>query len=104
MQYCTLGSPTTWVPNFKAHVRAAPGLDLRPSCPVSIHPGRKWVGSALPPVNHSRLVDLDTMARAQLATLSNLERLFTTCVDSSAPASPLKLDAVKGSIASCSTP
>ena len=88
--------PSAWVPNFQARFHAAPGLDLRPARPSARE--REWAGSALPPVDHSWLVDLDTMARAQLAALSNLEWLFGVFVDSSARASPLELDAIKGFI------
>ena len=88
--------PATWVPGFKARYYAAPGLDLRPARPSARE--REWTGPHLPPVDHSWVVDLDTMARAQLAALSNLEWLFGIFVDSNARASPLELDAIKGFI------
>ena len=88
--------PATWVQGFKARYYAAPGLDLRPARPSARE--REWTGTHLPPVDHSWVVDLDTMARAQLAALSNLEWLFGIFVDSNARASPLELDAIKGFI------
>ena len=89
--------PASWVPEFKAKYHAAPGLDLRPARPSARE--REWAGTALPPVAHAWLVDIDTMARAQLASLSNLEWLFGVFLDSRQRASPRELDAVRGFIA-----
>ena len=89
--------PSAWVPDFRARYHAGPGLDLRPARLSARE--REWAGTAQPPVDHSWLVDLETMARAQLASLSNLEWLFGIFLDSRARASPLELEAVRGFIA-----
>ena len=88
--------PATWVPGFKPKFHAAPGLDLRPARPSARE--REWAGSSQPPVEHSWLVDIDTVARAQLATLSNLEWLFGIYLDSQPRASQADLDVVRGFI------
>ena len=89
--------PASWVPEFKAKYHAAPGLDLRPARPSARE--REWAGTAQPPVAHTWLMDIETMARAQLAALSNLEWLFGVFLDSRRRASPRELDAVRGYIA-----
>ena len=88
--------PSAWVPEYRARFHAGPGLDLRPA-KLSARE-REWAGSATPPVEHSWLVDIETMARAQLAALSNLEWLFGVYLDSSPRASQVELDTVRGFI------
>ena len=90
-------SPAAWVPEFKARYHAGPGLDLRPARLSARE--REWAGPALPPVEHAWLSDVDTLARAQLASLSNLEWLFGVFLDSSPRASPADLEAIRGFIA-----
>ena len=88
--------PASWVPEFKYKYHAGPGLDLRPARLSARE--KEWAGTAQPPVGHAWLVDIDTMARAQLASLSNLEWLFAIFLDSSPRASPLELDTLRGFI------
>ena len=88
--------PSTWVPEFRTRFHAGPGLDLRPARLSARE--REWAGSAQPPVEHAWLLDIETMARAQLAALSNLEWLFGVYLDSSPRASQVELDTVKGFI------
>ena len=71
-------------------------MDLRPA-KLSARE-REWAGTATPPVEHAWLVDIETMARAQLAALSNLEWLFGVYLDSSPRASQVELDTVRGFI------
>ena len=89
--------PASWVPEFKARYHAGPGLDLRPARLSARE--KEWAGSNQPPVEHAWLLDLETLARAQLASLSNLEWLFGVYVDSQQRASPMELEAVRGFIA-----
>ena len=88
--------PSTWVPEFRTRFHAGPGMDLRPARLSARE--REWAGSAQPPVEHSWLLDIETMARAQLAALSNLEWLFGVYLDSSPRASPVELETVRGFI------
>ena len=89
--------PASWVPEFKARYHAGPGLDLRPARLSARE--REWAGTNQPPVEHAWLMDIESMARAQLASLSNLEWLFGVYVDSRDRASAQELDAVRGFIA-----
>ena len=88
--------PATWVPGFRPKWHAGPGLDLRPARLSARE--REWAGNTQPPVEHSWLVDIDTVARAQLAALSNLEWLFGIFLDSQPRASQADLDVVRGFI------
>lgn len=87
-------APATWVPDFRARFHAGPGLDLKPN-KLSARE-KEWAGTAQPPVDHSWLVDLETMARAQLSSLSNLEWLFGVFMDSQPRATQPELDAIRG--------
>ena len=89
--------PSAWVPDFRSRYHMGPGLDLRPARLSARE--KEWAGTAQPPVDHSWLVDIETMARAQLSALSNLEWLFGVFMDSQARASPQELEAVRGFIA-----
>ena len=86
--------PSTWVPDFKARYHSAPGLDLRPARLSARE--KEWTGTAQPPINHSWMVDIETMARAQLASLSNLEWLFGIYLQSHSRATPAELEALRG--------
>ena len=86
--------PSTWVPDYKARFHSAPGLDLRPARLSARE--KEWAGTAQPPINHSWMVDIETMARAQLASLSNLEWLFGIYLQSHSRATPAELEALKG--------
>ena len=88
--------PAAWVPEFRAKYHAGPGIDLRPARLSARE--REWAGTAQPPVEHSWLADIDSLARAQLSSLSNLEWLFGVYMDSSPRASAAELDALKGFI------
>ena len=84
------------MPEFRAKYHAGPGIDLRPARLSARE--REWAGTAQPPVEHSWLSDIDSLARAQLSALSNLEWLFGVYMDSSPRASAAELDALKGFI------
>ena len=88
--------PASWVPEFKFRHHAGPGLDLRPARLSARE--KEWAGTAQPPVGHAWLVDVESLARAQLTTLSNLEWLFAIFLDSSPRASPLELETLRGFI------
>ena len=84
------------MPEFRARFHAGPGLDLRPARLSARE--REWAGTAQPPVEHSWLADVDTLARAQLSARSNLEWLFGVFMDSRPRASPADMDSLRGFI------
>ena len=86
--------PATWVADFRARYHSGPGLDLRPH-KLSARE-KEWAGTNQPPVDHSWMIDIETMARAQLSCLSNLEWLFGVFMDSKSRASPTELDTIRG--------
>ena len=56
---------------------------------------REWAGSKQPPVDFAWMTDVDTMARAQLSSLSALEWILGVLFDSVDRASPAQLSALK---------